>query len=94
MPKVRRYLLVKKEYGGPAVGIETAGGEIQVIGEVKLPRNDEPCCPSVEKDSKAAEARARKRAEEEKAFAEMVLGHLNDGLAMATGRRRAERAKD
>ena len=96
MPKIRRYLTVKAEYGGPKLAIENESGEVQIIGDVTRPRPagvaDIPS--SSGPSSRAAEeARAKKRAEEEEAFSAMVLRHLNDGLAMESGRRRLERGR-
>jgi len=98
VPKIRAYSLVKKEYGsGMSLAIDDGSGMTQIIGDITRPRTEDvKGCPlSSGPSSRAAEeARAKKRAEEDKAFAGMVLKHLNDGLAMETGRKRLERTKD
>jgi len=93
MPKVRRYVMVARQYGGSSVAIEGEDGVLQVIGDIALPRGHDVSTACCEKPDKAGEAKAKARAAEEKKFSDMVLRHLNDGLAMESGRKRLERTK-
>jgi len=76
--KIKRYLHIQRSYGGSDIGIETDGG-VKTIGSLNMPRDHET--PMVAKESPSAtDAKAKARAKEELAFAEMVIGHLNAGL--------------
>lgn len=80
LPKVSRYLMVQSQYGGSGQLAYLADGETtpQVFGSVNLPdKSGLDCGPA----TPAVKAAREKEAERQKQFCEMVVRHLNAGLA-------------
>jgi len=78
IPKIERYLVVQERYGGDGqLAYVAAGDETPVIfGSVSLPEESYPGF----REGKGEEKKAKARAEANKKFSALVVGHLNAGL--------------
>jgi len=80
LPKIAAYLLVRGQYGSSLqLAFKDANiGEVRVFGDCRMSSDYEtPCC--VKESPAAAEARTKAVADQNHAFGEMVIRHLNAG---------------